>query len=98
MIINSRTGFVESGTVKTIFTGKGLVLGIMASHNQATVETFALYDSYIVDAAYLLLRVSVAVENTPVKFAFANSEKIYFENGLTVDAGDCDVFVIVETL
>ena len=55
------------------------------------------YDHYAGGTNHLL-RVNVAPENTPVYMYFVGNEKIYFENGLTVVAGNCDVFVVIETL
>ena len=97
MLINSRTGFVEAGTTKTIATSKGYILSLIISHAEGTVQTVSLYD-YYTSGTNLLLRVNVAPENTPAYLPVNGNARIYFENGLTIVAGNCDVFVVVETV
>ena len=65
MIINSKAGFVEAGTTKTIATSKGFILGLIISHDESSIQAVSLYDYYTAGTNHLL-RVNVAPENTPV--------------------------------
>jgi len=97
MIISSKKGFVEKGTIKTIVTGKGFILGLIMSHEHMRTREVNIYDNYVT-GINLLMKIKVSTGCSPVKLSFTGNEKVYFGIGLTVDAGDCDVFVIAETI
>ncbi len=83
--------FVPAGSVKTIHAGRGSILKIIASGGGS--RPVALHDGSNVSAS-VLFRLHVPAGGI-ADLEFPEGFPLRFSTGLTVDAGDCDVSLIV---
>lgn len=80
-------------TTKTIHSGQGAVLAITASHNQPSTQTITLYDA-VNTSGTVLTKIHIAPEASPAHIQYPGSLPLRFTNGLTVEAGNCDVHIL----
>jgi hypothetical protein len=81
------------GTAAVLHSKAGRLMGYVASHGLATVQTVTFYDNTAANGA-ILHRMYVPA-NLPVhlKFGQQPGEMVSFSSGLTVDPGNCEVLV-----
>jgi hypothetical protein len=81
-------------TANPMVTGAGRLLGFLASHDQAAVQTITFYDN-VLPAAPVLLTVHVAPETSPFFVYFPRDQGIAFSTGLSVDAASGNANVAI---
>jgi hypothetical protein len=86
-------GYV-SGAARCVYSGSGYLLLLIASHNQGTVQTVTLYDNNKAEGDVLL---KLHPWTTFIEIDLDRDHRLQFDKGLTVDPGNCEVTVIVES-
>jgi hypothetical protein len=74
----------------TVHTGAGLLLALLISHSQATVQTVTLYDNTAASGT-VLLAVDVEPTRSPIYLRFPRNLAPAFSTGLHVVPGNCKV-------
>jgi hypothetical protein len=96
-LVSSKDSFISSGGgAETLAVGPGLVYAVIASTDQATQETFTIYDS-LAASGDILFQMTCNPNGPINQVWFPSSMTLKFSTGLTVDPGDCDVFVIYKS-
>jgi hypothetical protein len=79
-----------AGSSSTIHTGAGRLLGYLISHSETTTQSVSFYDNTTARGT-ILHKVNVAAEQSPFFVRFEDA--FYFNTGLTVNPGNCEVSV-----
>jgi hypothetical protein len=91
-----RDGFRVVGSTAGVHVGSGRLVGYLISHDEDTPQSVIFYDSTSVGGTVLHV-VNVSPERSPffVRFGQApgSEEGIPFSNGLSVNAGNCEVAI-----
>ena len=96
-LVCSKESFLASGaSPETLAVGAGLVYAVLASTDQTTQETFTLYDS-LSSSGDILFQMTCNPNGPINQVWFPSSMPLKFSTGLTLDPGDCDVFVIYKS-
>ena len=82
----------ERATAALITSGAGKLLGLIASHAQATVQTITFYDNTAASGT-VLLTIYIAPERNPVYIQFPKQNPIEFSTGLAASYTNCELSV-----
>ena len=84
------------GLASALHSGRGRLLGYMISHSESTAQAVTFYDSLSCEGI-ILHQVKVHPSRSPFFVRFGTppgkEEGIPFANGLSVNAGNCEVAV-----
>jgi hypothetical protein len=81
--------FVSSAP-RTLHSGQGKLLAILASHDQSASQQVILYDGTN-SFSPVLLSLHIPANCPPVHLVFSQAEPLRFWQGLTVDPGLCEL-------
>jgi hypothetical protein len=91
-----RDGYRVVGSMDGVHVGAGRLLGYLVSHDESTAQTVIFYDSPTVGGTALHV-VNVSPERSPFFVRFGQApgaeEGVPFSNGLSVNAGNCEVAI-----
>lgn len=87
-----RDSCVAGGT-RTLFTSRGKLLSLLASHDQEGIQVVTLYDG-AAPAGHVMLKLHLQPGQVTY-LPFPPDFPLLFENGLSVEAGACYVTVTV---
>jgi hypothetical protein len=91
-----RDGYRVVGSTAAVHTSAGRLVGYLVSHDEKTPQSVIFYDSPSVGGTVLHV-VTVSTERSPffVRFGQApgSEEGIPFSDGLSVNAGNCEVAI-----
>jgi len=96
-LICSKQSFTASGSSPaTLAAGFGLIYAIIASTDNAASQTFTIYDSLAAPGDILFQM--TCHPSGPVNYIFfPQNMPLQFSTGLTIDPGECDVFIIFKS-
>jgi len=91
-----RDGYRVTGQAAKVHSGSGRLIGYLISHDETTAQAVVFYDSTSMGGTVLHV-VNVSPERSPffVRFGqpFGSEEGIPFSNGLSINAGNCEVAI-----
>jgi hypothetical protein len=91
-----RDGYRVVGSTAAVHSGAGRLVGYLIIHDESTPQSVIFYDATAVGGSVLHV-VTVSPERSPffVRFGQApgSEEGIPFSNGLSVNAGNCEVAI-----
>ena len=89
-----RNGYylASGGSTVTVHSNAGLLVALLISTAQSTVQTITLYDNTAASGT-VIAQLSVQPSNTPVHITFPRERGIPFSTGLHINQGNCDVHV-----
>lgn len=86
-----RDSYVGGGT-RTIFTSRGKLLALLASHDKEGIQAVTVYDG-AAPGGHVMLKLLLGPGQV-VYLPFPPDFPLLFENGLSVEAGECHVSLI----
>jgi hypothetical protein len=93
-LVCSKNSFTASGAdPATLASGAGIVYAVLASTDNAASQTFTVYDS-LTTSGDVLFQMTCHPSGDINQVWFPSTMPLAFSAGLTVDPGNCDVFVI----
>jgi hypothetical protein len=96
-LICSKESFTASGAdPATLAAGFGLVYAIIASTDNAVSQTFTIYDS-LAASGDILFQMTCHPSGSVNQIVFPQNMALQFSTGLTIDPGECDVFIIFKS-
>jgi hypothetical protein len=84
-----------AGAARAVHTGSGYLAAVIVSHAESATQTVTFFDGHDTGGDVILV-LQVASQRSPMYLAFSSRYPVRFDHGLTVDPGNCEVFVILE--